>query len=61
LVYIDDLLIFSKFYKEHIAHLEISFRKVEQHGLIPSKKKMKICKEKINFLGHEIGEGKIYL
>ena len=22
---------------------------------------MKICKEKINFLGHEIGEGKIYL
>jgi hypothetical protein len=22
---------------------------------------MKICKEKINFLGYEIGEGKIYL
>jgi hypothetical protein len=22
---------------------------------------MEICKEKINFLGHEIGEGKIYL
>lgn len=61
LVYIDDLLIFSKSYKEHIAHLETFFRKVEQHGLILSKKKMKICKEKINFLGHEIGEGKIYL
>jgi hypothetical protein len=29
LVYIDDLLIFSKSYKEHIAHLEIFFRKVE--------------------------------
>jgi predicted FMN-binding regulatory protein PaiB len=37
------------------------FRKVEQNGLILSKKKMKICKEKINFLGHEIGGGKIYL
>lgn len=61
LVYIDDLLIFSKTYKEHIAHLETFFRKVEQHGLILSKKKMEICKEKINFLGHEIGEGKIYL
>jgi len=61
LVYIDDLLIFSKSYKEHIAHLETFFRKVEQHGLILSKKKMEICKEKINFLGHEIGEGKIYL
>jgi hypothetical protein len=31
------------------------------NGLILSKKKMEICKEKINFLGHEIGEDKIYL
>jgi ribonuclease HI len=61
LVYIDDLLVFSRTYKEHIAHLEIFFRKVEQNGLILSKKKMEICKEKINFLGHEIGEGKIHL
>jgi ribonuclease HI/predicted FMN-binding regulatory protein PaiB len=61
LVYVDDLLVFSKSYKEHIAHLETFFRKVEQNGLILSKKKMEICKEKINFLGHEIGEGKIYL
>jgi hypothetical protein len=61
LVYIDDLLILSKTYKEHIAHLDMFFRKVEQNGLILSKKKMKICKEKINFLGHEIRECKIYL
>jgi predicted FMN-binding regulatory protein PaiB len=61
LIYIDDLLIFSKTYKEHIAHLDMFFRKVEQNDLIISKKKMEICKEKINFLGHEIGEGKIYL
>jgi hypothetical protein len=61
LVYIDGLLIFSKTYKEHIAHLDMFFRKVEQNGLILSKKKMEICKEKINFLGYEIGEGKIYL
>jgi hypothetical protein len=58
LVYIDDLLIFSKSYKEHMTHLEIFFRKVEQHGLILSKRKTEICKEKINFLGHEIGNGK---
>ena len=61
LVYIDDVLVFSKTYKEHIAHLEAFFRKVEKHGLILSKKKMKICKERVKFLGHEIGEGKIYL
>jgi hypothetical protein len=28
LVYIDDLLIFSKTYKEHISHLDVFFRKV---------------------------------
>jgi hypothetical protein len=61
LVYIHDMLIFSKMYKEHIAHLDMFFRKVEQNDLILSKKKMEICKEKFNFLGHEIGEGKIYL
>jgi hypothetical protein len=60
-VYIDGLLIFSKTYKEHIAHLNVFFRKVERNDLILSKKKMEICKEKINFRGHEIGEGKIYL
>ena len=42
-------LIFSKSYKEHIAHLEVFFRKVEQNGLILSKKKMEICKEKNQF------------
>jgi hypothetical protein len=61
LVYIDNLLIFSKSYKEHIPHLETFFRKVEQHGLILSKTKMKICKDKINFLGHEIRDRKIHL
>jgi hypothetical protein len=60
LVYIDDLLIFSKSYQEHIAYLETFFRKVELHGLILSKK-TEICKEKINFLGHEIRDEKIHL
>jgi hypothetical protein len=47
LVYIDDMLIFSKMYKEHITHLDMFFRKVEQNGLILSKKKMEICKAKL--------------
>jgi hypothetical protein len=61
LVDINDLLVFSKTYKEHIGHLEVFFRKVEQNRLILSKKKTEVCKERINFLGHEIGDGKIYL
>jgi hypothetical protein len=34
LIYIDDLLIFSKTYKEHIAHLNMFFINVEQNDLI---------------------------
>jgi hypothetical protein len=30
LVYIDDMLIFSETYKEHIAHIDMFFRKVEK-------------------------------
>jgi hypothetical protein len=58
-VYINDLLIFLKTYKEHIVHLDVFFTKIEQNSLILSKKKMETCKEKINFLDHEIKEGKI--
>jgi hypothetical protein len=50
LVYIDDLLIFSKAYKEHITHLDMFFRKVEQNILILSKKKMEIGKEKMSLV-----------
>uniref|UniRef100_J3MRN3 Reverse transcriptase domain-containing protein n=1 Tax=Oryza brachyantha TaxID=4533 RepID=J3MRN3_ORYBR len=52
LVYINDMLVLSKTYQEHIAHLEIFFRKVEQNRLILSKETLEICKDKINFLGH---------
>jgi hypothetical protein len=46
LVYIDVLLIFSKTYKEHIVHLDMFFRKVEQNGLILSKKENGILQRK---------------
>lgn len=47
LAYIDDLLIFSKSYKEHIAHLDVFFRKVEQNRLYCSKRKWKYVKREL--------------
>lgn len=60
-VYIDDVLVFSKTYKEHISHLYTVLTKMEAHGLVVSKPKMKLAKTHIEFLGTEIGEGKISL
>lgn len=61
IVYIDDILVFSKSKEEHISHLKIVFSEFLNHGIIISKKKMEIGKKFIKFLGAEIGQGKIKL
>ena len=61
LVYIDDILVFSYTFQEHIKHLELIFEKLISHGLIVSKKKLKLFKTQIEFLGLELEDGKIKL
>jgi hypothetical protein len=61
LVYIDDILVFSKNKQDHIGHLQVVFAELINHGIIISKKKMELFKPHIKFLGAEIGEGKIKL
>ena len=47
LVYIDDILVFSYTLQEHIKHLEFVFEKLISHGLIVSKKKLKLFKTQL--------------
>ena len=54
LVYIDDILVFSYTLQEHIKHLELIFEKLISHGIIVSKKKLKLFKTQIEFLGLEL-------
>ena len=61
LVYIDDILIFSKNKEEHIGHLKLVFAELELHGLVISKKKAYFFKKNMEFLGTEIGQGRIKL
>lgn len=60
-VYIDDVLFFSKTKIEHYAHLHMIFTLFKKHKLIISRKKMKLVTKYIEFLGAEIGQGKISL
>lgn len=60
-VYIDDVLVFSKTKEEHYAHLHVVFTLFEKHGLILSRKKMKLVMKHIDFLGAKIGQEKIAL
>ena len=53
LIYIDDILVFSHSLQEHKKHLEFIFEKLISHGLIVSKKKLKLFKTQIEYLGLE--------
>lgn len=61
IVYIDDVLIFSKSVEEHFKHVQIFRQVVKRSGLVLSKKKMELFQTKIKFLGYTIEDGQITL
>lgn len=58
-VYIDDLLIFSKDRESHYAHLEKVLSRLRDHELYVSPKKCEFMKTEIDFLGLVIGRNGI--
>ena len=55
-VYMDDLLIFSKDEKSHFEHLNIVLSRLADHKLYVSSKKCEFMKAEINFLGLIVGK-----
>lgn len=60
-VYIDDILIFSKNREDHKRHLQILCSKFQKHGIILSPKKIDIEQESIDFLGITLNHSGIKL
>uniref|UniRef100_A0A8R7TR39 Reverse transcriptase domain-containing protein n=1 Tax=Triticum urartu TaxID=4572 RepID=A0A8R7TR39_TRIUA len=57
-VFIDDILIYSKREEEHAQHLEIVLQTLRKHKLYAKLKKCDFWLNKVTFLGHIIsGEG----
>src|SRR5579862_411424 len=56
-VYIDDILIYSKTFEEHLVHIEKVLRKLKEVNLMMKLKKCDWCKQEIQFLGHVVGKG----
>jgi len=61
IVYIDDVLIFSKNIDDHFKHVNIFMKLVQKNGLVLSKKKIEVFQTSIKFLGHKICNGQISL
>ena len=59
IVYINDVLIFSKSIDEHWKHLHLFLRIVKFNGLVVSAPKIKLFQTKIRFLGYNIYQAKI--
>src|SRR6266498_408525 len=54
LVYLDDIIIYSKIWKEHLNHLQLVFKALKEVGLIVKVKKCDFAKKELKFLRHII-------
>ena len=58
LLYLDDMVIFSKMYEEHLVHLEAVFQKLKEAGLKLGLSKCQFLRKDMKYLGHIIsGKG----
>ena len=58
-VFIDDILIFSKTEEEHEEHLRLVLQKLRDHQLYAKLSKCEFWLREVSFLGHVISEGGI--
>ncbi|GFU97911.1 retrovirus-related Pol polyprotein from transposon 17.6, partial [Trichonephila clavipes] len=56
--YMDDVVIFSKSFEEHLVHLELVLAELEKLGFSVRLDKCSFAAKRIQYLGHTIGGGK---
>jgi hypothetical protein len=56
LVYLDDIIIFSKTFEEHINHLRQVFNRIREANLTVKGSKSKFAQSATNYLGHVVDE-----
>src|SRR6266540_1001341 len=59
LVYLDDIIIYSKTWKGHLNYLRLVFEALKGAGLMVKVKKCEFAKRKLKFLGHIISREEI--
>ncbi len=57
--YIDDILIFSKSFEEHVAHIEKLIIAIQEEGFRLKFTKCEFAKDRVTYLGHVIGNGTV--
>ena len=52
LIYLDDLIIFSKTFEEHLERLQLVFDRLKEHGLKLKPSKCQLLRKEVQYLGH---------
>ncbi|VDI13598.1 Hypothetical predicted protein [Mytilus galloprovincialis] len=52
LIYLDDIIVFSKTFEDHVQHLTAVFERLKNAGLKLHPKKCTFAKRQIKYLGH---------
>lgn len=60
IAFIDDWLIVSRTYEEHLNHLRTVFKLLAQYGLVLNLDKCKFIVHEVEFLGHKINETGVF-
>lgn len=60
-VYLDDIVIYSKTMEEHVAHLKQVFQVLRENELYVKLEKCSFAQEEVEFLGHKIKDGKLLM
>jgi hypothetical protein len=59
MVFIDDILVYSRSEEEHEEHLRLALRKLRENGLYAKLSKCEFWMKQVAFLGHVISKGGI--
>jgi hypothetical protein len=60
-VFIDDILVYSRSKEEHEEHLHLALQKLREHRLYAKLSKCEFWMKQVAFLGHIISKGGIYV
>ncbi len=52
IIYIDDILVYSKIVEEHVKHLKYMLSKFQKNQLVTNKVKSEFAQKEMDFLGH---------
>ncbi|KAK7880009.1 hypothetical protein WMY93_033328 [Mugilogobius chulae] len=57
--YLDDVVIFSETWEDHIQHLSLVLKKIEQAGLTLNPAKCEWARQETRYLGYHLGQGEV--